>query len=168
MQYQIRPGKKEDIEELYFLICELAAFEGKDPASLSVTKERLQEFGFREEPYFSIEVAEVEGKVIAYTLYFLGFSAWQGSPVLVIDDLCVQPEYRNHGIGTALLSKLATIAQQHRCCRMEWHVFQWNELAISFYEGIGSHLRKDLLLVRLDMLPTSSSKFVFENNEKVF
>lgn len=148
--FSIRAAQEGEIGVVFNLICELAEFEGKDVASLAVTKEHLQEFGFGKNSYFSVELAEIEGKIVGYALYFFGFSGWQGYPILYVDDLYVSAGYREAGIGTALLKKLAAYGQQHNCCRLEWHVFDWNDSAISFYQKIGGHLRKDLLLVRLE------------------
>lgn len=153
IEISTRPAKKEDIHVLYDLICELAVFEGKDLASLPLTKENLYERGFGESPYFFVEVAELENKVVGYALYFYGFSAHQGSPFLYVDDLYVKEKYRGQGIGTRLLKQLACYAKQQHCCRLEWHVFDWNESGIAFYEKLDADLRKDLILVRLEKDP---------------
>ncbi len=145
----LRPVKPEEKECLYELICELAVYEGKDLATLPLTKDNLSRFGFNERPYFYTEVAEVEGKLVAYALYFYTFSAHQGYPVLYLEDLYVKPAYRKQGIGSALMSRLAQHAREHYCCRMEWHVLDWNQEAIAFYHKLDTHLRKDLILVRL-------------------
>lgn len=86
---------------------------------------------------------------MAYALYFYTFSAHQGYPVLYLEDLYVKLDYRKQGVGSALISRLACYAHKHHCCRMEWHVFDWNHEAMTFYQKLGANLRKDLLLVRL-------------------
>lgn len=67
-----------------------------------------------------------------------------------VDDLYVIPSERGKGIGTGLLKQLAANAKEIGCCRMEWHAFDWNDQAITFYENLGGKLRKDLLLIRME------------------
>ncbi len=146
----IRPAHEDEVDVIYDLICELALFEGKDLATLPLTKEHLYEFGFGDHPYFFVEVAEVESKIVGYALYCHAFSAHKGYPTLYIDDLYVKEAYRGQGIGTELLKQLARYAQASDCCRLEWHVFDWNEPATLFYKTMGAELRKDLILVRME------------------
>ena len=148
--FYTRPAKAGEEDILYELICELAHFEGKDIAKLPLTKENLHQFGFSESPYFFTEFAECEGKVVGYALYYYSFSANQGYPILYLEDLYVRPEYRGNGIGSQLLKQLAKYAIQKKCCRLEWHVFRWNNSAISFYQKMGGVLRNDLIQVRLE------------------
>jgi GNAT superfamily N-acetyltransferase len=148
--YQIRPARIEDLDTLYELVCDLAAFEGKDLETLPVTKANLERYGFGKTPYFYAELAENENGVVGYALYSYVYSGHQGTPFLYIDDLYVQPSERGHGIGSALLKQLACCAKEVGCCRMEWHVFDWNKQAISFYESLGGNLREDLLLIRME------------------
>jgi GNAT superfamily N-acetyltransferase len=146
----IRPATSSDTDALYGLICELALYEGKDIASLSLTKDNLREFGFGSHPYFFAELVEEDNQLVGYALYFYAFSGNKGYPVLYIDDLYVKETYRGCGIGTLLLKQLARYALERNCCRLEWHVFDWNQPAIAFYEKLGSTLKKELVLVRLE------------------
>lgn len=159
---QLRAAKESDVDTLYQLISELAVYEGKDLKTLPLTRENVQKFGFGENPYFTVELAEVDEKVVGYALYYYTFSANQGFPLLYVEDLYVQEPYRGQGIGSALLKKLAHFAKEKNCCRLEWHVFDWNEPAIHFYESIGAKLRRDLLLVRLEKEALNS--FLTEGN----
>lgn len=145
-----RPARTGEEDILYELICELAEFEGKDVAELPLTKENLHQFGFSESPYFFTEFAECEGKVVGYALYYYSFSANQGFPILYLEDLYVRRDYRGNGIGSQLLKQLAKYAIQKNCCRLEWHVFTWNNSAISFYKKMGGVLKNDLIQVRLE------------------
>lgn len=150
LSYSIRAGSVEDIDEIFQLICELAVYEGKDLASLPCTKERLKKNLYGENAYGFVEVAEAHSGIVGYALYYYGFSAHQGMPLLYIDDIYVKEECRGNGIGTALLKQLTHLAKERECCRLEWHVFDWNEHAIDFYQKIGGTLRKDLLQIRLE------------------
>lgn len=148
--FQTRPAQVEDLDELYALVCELAAFEGKDLDSLPATKENLAKYGFGKTPYFHVEFAENENGIVGYALYSYVYSGHQGTPFLYVDDLYVKPSERGKGIGTGLLKRLAANAKEVGCCRMEWHAFDWNDQAITFYENLGGKLRKDLLLIRME------------------
>ncbi|MES2272817.1 MAG: GNAT family N-acetyltransferase [Chlamydiota bacterium] len=142
----IRPAEELEIPKLYQLICELASSEGQNA---SLTQENLRLFGFGEKPIFFTEVAEVDGQIVGYALYFFTFSPSQGWPSLYLKDLYVKPEYQNRGIGTRLLKQLAHYAQERQCCRMEWLVSDWNERAIAFYQKFGAKLKNSLIPVRL-------------------
>jgi len=149
-QFCTRPARVEDIDTLYELICDLAVFEGKDLAKLPLTKANLKKYDFGATPCFHVELAENQNGIVGYALYSYVYSGHQGTPFLYIDDLYVKPAERGHGIGSGLLKQLAYYAKEVGCCRMEWHVFDWNESAISFYESLGGNLRKDLLLIRME------------------
>ena len=149
-QFRMRPAKVEDLDALYELICDLAVFEGKDLATLPVNKDNLKKYGFGVAPCFHVEFAENQKGIVGYALYSYVYSGHQGTPFLYVDDLYVKPAERGQGIGSGLLKQLACYAQEVGCCRMEWHVFDWNESAISFYENLGGNLRKDLMLIRME------------------
>lgn len=146
----LRPAKLGEEGVLYDFIRELALYEKKDVDKLPLTLESLKTFGFSGNPYFLTEFAEVEGVVVGYALYFYTFSASLGSPILYLEDLYVKPDYRNRGIGSELLKKLALYAREKQCCRLEWHVFNWNEPAQEFYRKLGAEFKEDLLQVRLN------------------
>lgn len=144
-----RPAVESDVPELHKLISELVVSEGHEASSVSATYEDLRFFGFGERPFFFAEVAETDGKIVGYALYFFSFSASQGRPILYLKDLYVKSEYRGCGLGTQLVKQLARYAQKHNCCRMEWLVSDWNEGAIAFYEKLGAELNNSLVPVRM-------------------
>lgn len=148
--FTLRPAEPTDVDTLYELICELALFEGKDLDTLPVTKEHLLHYGFGPSPCYHVELAESANEVVGYALYSYVYSAHQGTPFIYIDDLYVRPQERGQGIGSALLKRLAQHAKEQGCCRMEWHVFDWNDAAITFYENLGGHLRHDFRLIRME------------------
>jgi len=148
--FTTRPARIDDLDVLYELVCELAVFEGKERSALPVTKENLERYGFGSDPAYQVEFAENEMGIVGYALYSYVYSSHQGTPFIYIDDLYVRPAHRGKGIGTGLLNQLARYAKERGCCRMEWHAFDWNDKAISFYENLGGVLRKDLLLIRME------------------
>lgn len=149
IMFKIRPAREGEEHILYDLIRELAIFEKKDVDSLPLTKENLRRFGFEKNPYFFTEFAEVEGVIVGYALYFYIFDASEGLPILYLEDLYVKHDYRNHGVGMAFMKRLAALAKDRHCSRMQWHVYIWNKNAINFYQELGGTLKEDLVQVRL-------------------
>jgi GNAT superfamily N-acetyltransferase len=83
-------------------------------------------------------IAEHEGAVAGFALYFHNFSTFLGQPGIYLEDLFVRPALRGHGIGRLLLSALARLAVDRGCGRLEWSVLDWNEPAIGFYRALGA------------------------------
>jgi GNAT superfamily N-acetyltransferase len=145
-----REASEKDVPDLVGMVKELAAFESKKPEEVLLTPEKFLKHAFGKDHYFQVLVAEKDQKLIGYALYFFSYSGYKGAPVLYIEDLYVSEPHRKQGIGTAMLSRLKKISEEKECCRMEWHVFDWNEPAIKFYQSLGGVLRKDLIQVRLE------------------
>lgn len=144
----IRPATKEDSPAILELVKKLAVYERKKLTDVLLTLEKIKTDCF-EHRYFHILIAEDEGEKIGYALFFFTYSASLGAPILYLEDLFVEEKVRNKGIGKALLSELAKIAIDKKCCRMEWHAFTWNEKAIQFYKYLGAELKNDLVQIRL-------------------
>jgi GNAT superfamily N-acetyltransferase len=98
----------------------------------------LQASLFGERPYAEVVLAEWEGQVAGFALFFHNFSTFLAKPGIYLEDLFVRPALRGHGIGTALLVHLAQVAVQRGCGRLEWSVLDWNVDAIRFYEKLGA------------------------------
>ena len=136
MNFNLRKATVEDVPTVLELIKGLAAYE-KLSHEVTATEEQLIRFGFGEEKYFEILVAETSrDTAIGFAFYFFTFSTFLAKPILYLEDLFVLPEYRGHGVGKALLKELAGIALQKDCWRMEWWVLDWNEPAIEFYRSL--------------------------------
>jgi GNAT superfamily N-acetyltransferase len=95
-------------------------------------------------------VAEVEGGVVAFALFFHTFSTFRGQPGLYLEDLFVRPAYRRRGIAKALLATLARLAVARECGRFEWAVLDWNAPAIGFYRALGASPLDDWTVYRLE------------------
>ena len=147
---RIRAASLQDVDALVTMVRELASYENKKPEEVLLTADKVLQHAFGKEKYFQVLLAEKDKKPVAYALYFFTYSAYKGAPVLYIEDLYVSEPYRHHGIGTAILSHLKNLAKERGCCRMEWHVFDWNKPAIQFYQSLGAALRPDLIQVRLE------------------
>jgi GNAT superfamily N-acetyltransferase len=92
----------------------------------------------------------VNGTAQGFALFFHNFSTFEGKPGVYLEDLFVRPEARGSGLGKALLSRLAAIAVERDCARLEWSVLDWNEPAIGFYKKLGARLMDEWTVMRVD------------------
>ncbi len=145
---QGRPGTPDDLPAICGLIHELADFERLSHLC-QATPEALEPHLFGPRPAAEAVVAEVQGAVVAFALYFTNFSTFLARPGLYLEDLYVQPAHRGSGLGRALLEHLGALAVQRGCGRFEWSVLDWNADAIGFYEGMGAQLLPDWRICRV-------------------
>ncbi|KAG8883318.1 hypothetical protein FRB99_004605 [Tulasnella sp. 403] len=152
--YHIREVKEEDIPDILRLIKELATYE-KEPDSARATPELMKTALF-ERRFASALLAftgppDTPGPAVGLALYFFNFSTWTGRPGLYLEDLYVSAEYRNLGIGKAFFARLAKIAQENNCARMDWSVLKWNTPSIDFYEkALGAFPMAEWQCMRLE------------------
>ncbi|HUM01306.1 MAG TPA: GNAT family N-acetyltransferase [Thermoanaerobaculia bacterium] len=133
----LRGARPEDVPAIAGLIRDLAAYE-RAPRECRADETLLRDHLFGERPYAETIVAEREGELGGFALFFHNYSTWLTRPGLYLEDLYVKPELRGLGIGKALLVRLAEIAVARGCGRMEWSVLTWNEPAIGFYRSLGA------------------------------
>ncbi|MCL6644714.1 MAG: GNAT family N-acetyltransferase [Dehalococcoidia bacterium] len=119
------------------LIRALAEYE-REPAAVRLERERLGGYLFGTPRYAEVLLAEDEDGVQGFALFFHSFSTWEGRPGIYLEDLFVRPEARGRGYGRALLARLAALALERDCARLEWAVLDWNEPAIGFYRSLGA------------------------------
>jgi len=147
----IRKATPDDADTLIELIVELAAYEQRlDEADPS--EELLREH-LSEEALTGCEalLAETEnGTSVGFALFYHVYSTFQTNAGLYLEDLFVRSTYRSEGIGRALFRRVAQIAHERGCRRMEWTVLDWNEEARSFYRDFGAELLSDQRVMRLD------------------
>jgi len=132
MNILIRQAKKEDCERMMELIRELALYE-KAPEEVTVRFEHFVDSGFGEHPVWRAFVAEVDGTVQGFALYYTRYSTWKGQR-LYLEDLLVTEKYRGHGIGKLLFDRLLDSCKIEKFSGMVWQVLDWNEPAIRFYK----------------------------------
>ena len=130
------------------LIRELAEYE-RAPQDAVATEPQLREVLFGEKPSAEVLLAFEKEEAVGFAVYFFNFSTWLGRPGLYLEDLFVRPETRGKGYGRALLERLAQIAQERGCGRMEWAVLDWNEPAIQFYKKLGAKPMEEWTTFRL-------------------
>ena len=145
---KIRPATEVDVPLLLEVIRAIAEYE-KLIDQVKATEETLRESLFGQYPAAEALIGEWEGEPAAFAVYFYNFSPFTGRPGLYLEDLFVKPEYRQRGIGKLMLKRLAKIAMERGCPRLEWVALDWNESAIEFYEGLGAKQMSDWRLFRM-------------------
>jgi len=156
---KIRMANKDDANVIFSLIKELAIYEKGEHEVLTTVTE-INETLFGNNSVASALIAEVNNKIVGYAVYFYNYSTWLGKNGIHMEDLYVTPEYRKYGIGKALLKKIANIAVNEKCGRVEWSVLDWNTPAIEFYESLGAEPQDEWTVYRLsggDLLTFASS-----------
>lgn len=148
MKSELRPATEADTPALVGLIRELAVFERLEHLVV-VTPEALATHLFGPRPVAEAVVAERDGTLVAFALFFTNFSTFLGRPGLYLEDLYVQPAHRGGGLGKALLQHLGALAVQRGCGRFEWSVLDWNVEAIRFYEAMGATVMPDWRICRV-------------------
>ncbi|MGB3694663.1 MAG: GNAT family N-acetyltransferase [Spirulinaceae cyanobacterium] len=144
----IRLATPADIPTLFSLIEALAAYE-KLSHLVTGTPESLQEHLFGAKPYAEAIVAEEEGKLVGFALFFANYSTFLTKPGIYIEDIFVLPAYRRQGIGKALLSYVAKLAVERNVGRLEWSVLDWNQPAIAFYRSLGAAIMEEWRICRV-------------------
>ncbi|WP_395693389.1 GNAT family N-acetyltransferase [Piscinibacter sp.] len=146
--FLLRAAEPRDVNAIVGLIGELAEFE-KLSHLLQVTPETLHPHLFGERPVVEAQVAQLDGEVVGFALFFTNFSTFLSKPGLYLEDIYVRPALRGRGIGEALLSRLAAIAVERGYGRFEWSVLDWNSNAIRFYEKMGATVLPDWRICRI-------------------
>lgn len=145
----IRPACADDLPLIAQLIRALAAYE-KLAHEVRFDEAVLGAKLFGPRPYAEVIIGEVDGAAQGFALFFHNFSTFEGKPGVYLEDLFVQPEARGSGLGKALLARLAAIAVERDCARLEWSVLDWNEPAIGFYKKLGARLMDEWTVMRVD------------------
>jgi len=144
----IRPATPADIPVILRFIHELATYE-RQPDAVVATEADLLRDGFGPSPRFWSLIAELDGEPAGFALCFNTYSTWEGHHGIFLEDLYVQPELRGRGIGKALLVRIAQIAVEQRCPRVNWNVLDWNAPSIAVYERLGARFLTEWRIMRL-------------------
>jgi GNAT superfamily N-acetyltransferase len=146
----VRAARREDAPAFLSLIRALAEFV-KLPGPDDAAAARLVEDAFGATPRYEVLVAEVDGEVSAYAIFFPTYSTFRARPTLFLEDLFVHPRVRRRGVATAILAHLGELARARGCGRFEWMVLDWNVDAQKLYDGVGARMLNDWRLYRLDL-----------------
>ncbi|HLG79649.1 MAG TPA: GNAT family N-acetyltransferase [Bradyrhizobium sp.] len=148
MSLTIRRARPEDSAEIFALICELADYE-KLSQEVEATEAMIAQALFSDHPRLSCEIAEWNGDVAGFAVWFLNCSTFAGRFGIYLEDLFVRPQFRGHGIGKALLAHLAKTCVDNGWARLQWAVLDWNEPSIAFYKSLGAVMMDEWTLCRV-------------------
>jgi GNAT superfamily N-acetyltransferase len=144
----IREATVDDVPAIAGLIRALAEYE-RLAHEIVLDEDELRVHLFGERRYAEVLVAEDAGAAVGFALFFHNFSTFLGKPGIYLEDLFVRPEHRGAGHGKALLARLAQVAVERDCGRLEWSVLDWNEPSIQFYRSLGAAAMDDWTTYRL-------------------
>jgi GNAT superfamily N-acetyltransferase len=146
---EILSATPDDVPQILAFIRELAEYE-KLSHQVVATEAGLRQTLFGARPGAEILIARDAGEPAGFALFFPNYSTFLGKPGLYLEDLFVRPRFRGRGIGTALLARLARLAVERDCGRLEWAVLDWNAPAVAFYRALGAVSMDDWTFFRLD------------------
>src|ERR1700704_2423475 len=144
----IQPVGEDDVEKLFELILELAAYERLSD-EVSGDAELLARSLFVEGTAEAI-LAELDGEAVGYAIVCGTFSTFECRGGIWIEDIFVRPESRMGGVGRALFARVAAIAVERGLPRVEWAALDWNELALGFYDRLGARRMDEWEMLRLE------------------
>jgi GNAT superfamily N-acetyltransferase len=137
MSLSLRLALPADVPLILHFIRGLAEYERLSD-SVVASEALLTETLFGARPYAEVIIAEWDGAPAGFALFFHNYSTFLARPGIYLEDLFVDPAHRGRGIGKALLVRLAQLAVERNCGRLEWSVLDWNEPAIGFYRSLGA------------------------------
>lgn len=147
-QLHIRSAQRDDVALILGFIRELAEYEKLSDQVVADPVE-MAEHLFGSRPFAEVLIGEVDGAAAGFALFFHNYSTFLGKPGIYLEDLYVRSSARGTGLGKALLGKLASLAIERGCGRLEWSVLDWNEPAIGFYQRLGAEPLGDWTVYRL-------------------
>jgi GNAT superfamily N-acetyltransferase len=148
MTLAIRPATPTDLPLIAQFIRDLAEYE-RLAHEVRFDEAVLGERLFGDRPYAEVLIGEIDGAPQGFALFFHNFSTFEGRPGIYLEDLFVRPEARGAGLGKALLQRLAKLAVERGCARLEWSVLDWNEPSIGFYRSLGARMMDNWTVMRL-------------------
>jgi GNAT superfamily N-acetyltransferase len=148
MNLQIHPATEADSPQILAFIRGLAEYE-KLAHQCIATEESLRKTLFGPRPYADVIIARLDGKPVGFALFFHNYSTFLARPGIYLEDIFVLPEHRGAGVGKALLKRVAQIAKERDCGRLEWSVLDWNEPSIEFYKRLGAAVLPDWRICRM-------------------
>jgi GNAT superfamily N-acetyltransferase len=151
MPFTLRPAGPDDAEILVSLILELAEYEKMTDEAQPDAEALRAHLDPDANPRCDALLAEDDatGEAVGFALFFQNYSTFLSRWGIYLEDLYVKPEFRGEGIGFALLKRVAEIADERGCRRLEWSVLNWNQLAIDFYRRLGARAMDEWTTMRL-------------------
>jgi GNAT superfamily N-acetyltransferase len=145
----IRPIAERDVDTVVQFVHDLAAYENA-ASECQLTTEQLRTALFGAVPALFGHVAEADGRVIGFVLWFLNFSTWTGTHGIYAEDMYVLPEYRGSGAGTLLFRAMGEECRRRGYTRLQWWTLKWNEPTIAFVTGLGAKPMDEWTVYRID------------------
>jgi GNAT superfamily N-acetyltransferase len=149
MTITLRAATPHDVPLIFRFICDLATYE-KLRHEVEADEALLTDHLFGPTPRAEVIIGEIDGTPQGFALFFHNFSTFAGRPGIYLEDLFVDPAARGSGLGKALLIRLAQLAKERGCARLEWAVLDWNEPAIAFYRSLGARGMDEWTINRVD------------------
>jgi GNAT superfamily N-acetyltransferase len=146
--FRLRNAAPEDAPEIARLVRALAEYE-KLEHECRGTADDFRRALFQSPPHAFAMLAEADGRVVGFALWFRNFSTFAARHGLYLEDLYVEPAYRGRGIGRAFFRAIAQRAIAEGCARLEWSVLDWNAPAVAFYRALGAEPMSDWTVQRL-------------------
>lgn len=147
VELQFRFAAEGDVPLVLRFIKELAEYEGMLDQVVA-TEEALHEWLFEKEKA-EVLIGEYDGESVGFALFFHNFSTFLGRSGIYLEDLYMQPNVRGKGFGKAFLKRLAEIAVERGCGRLEWWCLDWNKPSIDFYLKMGAEAMEDWTVYRI-------------------
>jgi GNAT superfamily N-acetyltransferase len=148
MSLAIYRARSDQVPLVFSLIRELADYE-KLSHEVEATEAMIADALFSDSPRLFCEIAEWNGEVAGFAVWFLNCSTFAGRFGIYLEDLFVRPHLRGNGIGKALLAHLAKTCVDNGWARLQWAVLDWNEPSIAFYKSLGAVMMDEWTLCRL-------------------
>ena len=126
---RIRPATEADLPAVHALMYELAEYEKEPEAVFTTPQEYLEDF---RSGLFESHVAEMDGRIVGMTLFYMAYSSWKGK-MLYLDDFVVTESHRRFGVGQMLFDAFVEEGRNRGCRLVKWQVLDWNEPALAFY-----------------------------------
>lgn len=145
---RLRTAVSADVPQILKFIRALGDYERLGPEVIA-TEQSLRATLFGERRYAEVVLADWDGQAAGFALFFHSYSTFLARPGIYLEDLFVDPAYRRHGVGKALLQHLARLAVERDCGRLEWSALDWNHLAIDFYLQFGAVALNEWSIYRL-------------------
>jgi len=146
--FKIRFAEEIDAGLILDFIKKLADYE-KKLNEVVATKNDIREVFFERKIAEAI-ICEYNGKPVGFAVFFFNFSTFLGRPGIYIEDIYVDPEVRNKGIGTLMFAFIAKLAAERKCGKLEWTVLRWNKPSINFYKKMGAISKDEWEIYKLD------------------
>jgi GNAT superfamily N-acetyltransferase len=144
----VREIRESDVAVVVRMVHDLAAYE-KSSNECQLTVEQLRGALFCPAPALFGHVAEVDGRIVGFVLWFLNFSTWTGTHGIYGEDMYVEPEYRGHGVGRALFEAMARVCVERGYQRLEFWTLDWNTNTIAFTTSLGAKPMSEWTVYRI-------------------